>query len=115
MMYFYVITKCIAYFQEAETERVVKIQAVTIKSDIHNALDSFMEHQKHMKEHVKEKVDTAAENRAKKFREMKEKLKEKEAHAALVRTRKRTVVPVQINDGTADQIRKSELPPLTNE
>lgn len=64
---------------------------VTIKSDIHNALDNFVEHQKQAKEQVQEKVESATENRAKKFKEMREKLRAKEEHAALVRQRKKTL------------------------
>ena len=58
-----------------------------------------MEHQKQKKEQVLEKVDTAAENRAKKMREMREKLREKEAHAALVRQRKKSLAPLRIAEG----------------
>lgn len=79
-----------------------KIQSVTVKSDIHNALDNFVEHQKQVKEQVTEKVESATENRAQKFREMREKLRAKEEHAALVRQRKKSLGPIRINDKTEE-------------
>ena len=49
--------------KELEQERLEKIQQVTNKSDVKNALDSFAEMQKKKEEVVKTKEEIAAENR----------------------------------------------------
>lgn len=62
---------------------------------------------------MQEKVDTAAENRAKKLQEMRDKLRAREEHAAMVRNRKQSLGPLKINDGTAEQpVATTEFPPL---
>lgn len=94
--------------QDAEAERLGKIQSVTVKSDINTALDSFVEHQKQVKEQVQEKADSATENRAKKFREMREKLRAKEEHAAQVRQRKKLAAANQDNTETPNTATQAE-------
>ncbi|XP_067928281.1 uncharacterized protein [Watersipora subatra] len=88
--------------KEAEAERLGKIQSVTAHSDVHNALATFVEHQKSKNEQVQEKVDIATVNRRKKLKELQEKLKQKEEHAALVRERRKNMGPVKILDPTKE-------------
>lgn len=75
-------------FQQQEREKLEKIQAVSQKSDVQNALDAFAQMQEKKEEHIKTKEEIAAENREKRLREMRDKLKAKQEHAAQVRKRK---------------------------
>jgi len=89
--------------KEAEAERLEKIHSVTVKSDVNSALDSFVAHQKQVKEQVQEKVDSATENRTKKLKELREKLKAKEEHAAMVRQRKKLAKVNQENTDNTEE------------
>ena len=89
--------------QDAEAERLEKIQSVTVKSDVTTALDNFVVHQKQVKEQVQEKVDSAAENRAKKLQELRQKLKAKEEHAAMVRQRKKLAMANKENTDNSEE------------
>ncbi|KAK2167725.1 hypothetical protein LSH36_25g10024 [Paralvinella palmiformis] len=83
--------------KEREQQRLAKIQAVTMKSDITNALSSQTAHQETVKTETKAKIDQALENREKRMEELKEKLRRKEEHAEAVR-RRRALAPIQTND-----------------
>jgi len=87
------LEKAEARRKELEQERLAKIQQVSNKSDVQNALDSFAEAQKQKEVSVKSKEEIAAENREKRLREQQEKLRKKKEHAERVRQRK-SLVPL---------------------
>ena len=76
------------FFQQLEHDKLEKIQAVTNKSDVQNALDAFASMQQNKEEQVKSKEEIAALNREKRLREMRDKLRAKQEHAERVRKRK---------------------------
>ena len=65
-----------------------RISAITNKSDIQNALDTFAEEQRSKEELHKSKEEIALENRERKLREQREKLLAKQEYANRVRERK---------------------------
>ncbi len=71
-----------------EQEKIEKIQAVSNKSDVLNALDVFAARQTSTEEQVKDKEEVVAENRENRLREMRDKLRAKQEHAERVRKRK---------------------------
>ena len=75
--------------QQQENEKLEKIQAVTNKSDVQNALDAFASLQQTKEEQVKSKEEIAALNREKRLREMRDKLRAKQEHAERVRQKKK--------------------------
>ena len=77
---------CLA--QEREQQRLQRIQEVTNKSDVQNALDSFAQTQMEKDEQEQSKQDVAAENRERRMREMREKLRAKQERIDAARRRK---------------------------
>ena len=80
--------------QERERQRLAKIQAVTMKSDISNAINTQTAFQETVKTETKAKEELALENREKRLNELREKLRRKEEHAEMVR-RRRALAPIQ--------------------
>ena len=97
LLYVNHVTSCMAVislnsflwlFQEREQEKLDRIQAVTNKSDVQNALDSFMTSQQQKDEQEQTKQDIAAENRERRLREMRDKLRAKQERIDAARRRK---------------------------
>lgn len=84
-------------FQEAEEERLGRINAVTLKSDVHvsNVQEEQVKQKEELLENTIKKVDTVSEKREQKLQELKDKLKAREEHAAKVRLRKKLHIPTQ--------------------
>ncbi|CAH1775013.1 unnamed protein product [Owenia fusiformis] len=78
--------------KEKEQEKIETIKAVTNKSDVLTALDSFEKSQKDKEEVIEKKIDSHQDKREKHLKEMRDKLKAKQAHAEKVRQRKKLAV-----------------------
>lgn len=74
-------------WQEQEQLRLAKIQSLQ-KTDLHNAMETFVQTQRDLEETAKTKEEIAAENRERKLKEKLERLRLKKEHAAEVRRRK---------------------------
>lgn len=97
----------ITSLQEAESERLEKIQTIAklplivSRADTDTALAKYENHKK-LTSQVQQKVDNATENRANRLKELREKLKAKEAHAAQVRQRKLSISMAETNTDIAN-------------
>ena len=104
-------------FQEAESEKLEKINAVTAKSDVAHVQEDQVKQQQDLLETTIKKVDLVAEKREQKLQERKDKLKAREEHAARVRLRKKLHIPTQeeldvyeaMNTDSSQQVTASDV------
>lgn len=100
------LEKAEARRKELEEQRLARIQQMTTKSDVQNAMDSFAQRQESKDVEQKTKEEKVLENREKKLRERRDRLKAKQEHAEMVR-RRRQLNPVECTDEEAAQLRGS--------
>lgn len=99
--------------KERESQKLAKIQAVTMKSDVQNALDSFAQRQAGLLEDTRSKEEVAISNREKKLQEKREKLRLRQERAEAVRRRKQLAQVQQL--GEEDAVDADQLAEMTRQ
>lgn len=89
-------------WQRQEQLRLAKIQSLQ-KTDLHNAMESFVQTQRDLEETAKTKEEIAAENREQKLKEKLERLRLRKEHAAEVRRRKAEAARAGITTTTEEE------------
>lgn len=84
-------------------QKLERIQDVSYKSDVQNAMDTFEQRQLDVEEKEKTKQDLAAENRERRLKEMRDKLK---AHKDKVEAakRKKSIAQLNLDDDEQQQM-----------